>query len=218
MGKRGPAPLGPYSGKSVVFSTRLQPETRERLARAAKATGRPLSQEVEHRLRGSFHREDDITKAFGTETNYAVMRAISAGIETLRDREGNKGDWLRDPYLFGQALQVFHEVLERLRPGPKPQVDRNELFEVEQAGQTVMIPVYRQGHVIARSLLRGVETADPALPIQGSHLLSRLKSDLGRDLVGRLQSKKVSGAQTRTVFEAIRRELKAKSKQSRSKS
>ena len=68
---------------------------------------------------------------------------------------------------------------------------------------TVSIPVYKQGHVVARSLLRGVEAADTALPIKGTrreHLLARLKSDLGRELVGRLQTRLASGAEVRTVL------------------
>ena len=75
MGRRGPKPAGPYEHKTTVFSTRIRPDTRERLANAAAARGRPLSQEVEHRLRASFDRDDDIVRVFGTDANYAVMRS-----------------------------------------------------------------------------------------------------------------------------------------------
>ena len=68
MGKRGPKPKGEYGGKiarTAVLSTRLQPDTRARLSKAAKASGRSLSQELEHRLRGSFIEEDKVVDFYG---------------------------------------------------------------------------------------------------------------------------------------------------------
>ncbi len=54
MGKRGPLPRGEYGrkiGRTAVLSTRLQPDTRALLVAAKEASGRSLSQELEHRLR-----------------------------------------------------------------------------------------------------------------------------------------------------------------------
>lgn len=72
MGKRGPAPRGEYGGKigrTAVLSTRLQPDTRVRLSVAAKSNGRSLSQELEHRLRGSFIEEDKVVDFYGSQSN-----------------------------------------------------------------------------------------------------------------------------------------------------
>ena len=63
MGKRGPEPKGEYGrriGRTAVLSTRLQPDTRNRLSGAAKANRRSLSQELEHRLRRSFVEDDKV--------------------------------------------------------------------------------------------------------------------------------------------------------------
>ena len=84
MGKRGPHPKGEYGGKiarTAVLSTRLQPDTRARLSEAAKASGRSLSQELEHRLRGSFIEEDKVVDFYGCEF----------------ERCYPQGDWNRDP-------------------------------------------------------------------------------------------------------------------------
>ena len=60
MGRRGPKPKGEFSGKTAVVSLRLQPDTRARLTTAKEASGRSFTQELEKRLRWSFHEDDEV--------------------------------------------------------------------------------------------------------------------------------------------------------------
>ena len=83
MGKRGPHPKGEYGRKirrTAVLSTRLQPDTRARLLQAAKANGRSLSQELEHRLRRTFIEDDKSIEWYGSEQTAAVVKLIGATI------------------------------------------------------------------------------------------------------------------------------------------
>src|SRR5689334_20964627 len=113
MGKRGPQPKGEYGGKvgrTAVLSTRLQPDTRARLAQTAKANKRSLSQELEHRLRQSFIQDDNVVDFYGSQSNAAVVKLLGAVIQATctnwlvnapegwsPDMHRDPGEWLRDP-------------------------------------------------------------------------------------------------------------------------
>jgi hypothetical protein len=56
--RRGPKPKGPFEDKRRTLTTRITESTRNKLDDAAKASGRSLSQEIEHRLGRSFWMED----------------------------------------------------------------------------------------------------------------------------------------------------------------
>ena len=121
MGKRGPQPKGEYGGKvdrTAVFSTRLRPDTRGRLLAAAKASGRSLSQELEHRLRSTFSEDDLDIKLYGTGQNAAVVNLIGATIHSVSTRNlGRTNDWLKEQWLFDDVMMAIRHVLLWFRPG-----------------------------------------------------------------------------------------------------
>ena len=85
MGRRGPQPKGEYGGKigrTAVLSTRLQPDTRRRLVAATEASGRSLSQELEHRLRRTFIEDDKAVEFYGSQSNAAILKLIGAVIQS----------------------------------------------------------------------------------------------------------------------------------------
>src|SRR5262245_40730201 len=103
MGKRGPRPKGEYGrkgGRTAVLSTRLQPDTRKRLVAATQASGRSLSQELEHRLRRTFTEDDKAVEFYGSEQTAAVVKLIGAVIQstatTTSLRTKKKYEWLKD--------------------------------------------------------------------------------------------------------------------------
>ena len=181
MGKRGPQPKGEYGGKiarTAVLSTRLQPDTRARLSKAAKASGRSLSQELEHRLRGSFIEEDRVVDFYGCESNAAILKVIGTVIQStctswrVKTAEGwvpdvhkDPGEWLRDPKLFDQALTAIVHTLMWF----KPSGGRDEQFLFY--------------HSTAERIVDEIRSADPSLPItKGStrqHAMAKLKDKLG---------------------------------------
>ena len=122
MKQRGAKPEGAYSGKSEVLSTRIRPDTRKQLVAAAHASGRSLSQEVEHRLRRTFADDVEVTKIFGSPRNYGLMRVIAAIIDTVD--LGTAGDWFARPESYDKVAEAVIAVLEALRPAPAPQGKR----------------------------------------------------------------------------------------------
>jgi hypothetical protein len=92
---------------------RLRPETRLRLDAAAKASNRSVSQEVEHRLRGTFGEDDDDIKRYGSKQNAAVVNLIGAAIRSASDRDSpkKKHDWLKEQWLFDDVMAAISHVL-----------------------------------------------------------------------------------------------------------
>jgi hypothetical protein len=176
MGKRGPQPKGEYGGKgdrTAVFSTRLRPETRNRLVAAAKTSGRSLSQELEHRLRWTFSEDDLGVKLYGTEQNAAVVNLIGATIQSVSTRNsvGRKHEWLKEQWLFDDVMTAIRHVLLWFRPG----------------GDSGLRQItFGSGTDRADQLINEIRSSDPSLLItKGSarqHTMARLKEKLG-DLV-----------------------------------
>src|SRR5258708_35646377 len=100
---RGAAPKGEYVGKSKVFSTRIRPDLRDGLDKAARKSGRSVSQEVEHRLRRTFVDDEKISDVFGDRQTYLVMRAIAVALERAWNPGDPKANWLNDPFAFDLA-------------------------------------------------------------------------------------------------------------------
>jgi hypothetical protein len=181
MGKRGPAPRGEYGGKigrTAVLSTRLQPDTRARLSAAAKANKRSLSQELEHRLRGSFIDEDKVVDFYGSQSNAAVVKLLGAVIQStctnwlvktdhdwVADHKKDPGEWLRDPKLFDQVLTAIVHALMWFKP---------------EGGRAEQFLFY---HSTAERIIDEIRSADPSLPITKrstrQHAMARLKDKLG---------------------------------------
>jgi hypothetical protein len=181
MGKRGPQPKGEYGRqitRTAVFSTRLQPDTRARLVRAAKVNRRSLSQELEHRLRSGFIQEDNVVDFYGSDSNAAIVKLIGAVIQStctswrvkteggwVPDPHKDPGEWLRDQKLFDQVLTAINHALMWFRPGG------------EQGAQFIFF-----ASEIAK-LIDEIRAADPSLPIAKrstrQHAMAMLKDRLG---------------------------------------
>jgi hypothetical protein len=168
---RGQPPRGPYAGKSSVIAWRVRPETRAEIERAAKASGRSMSQEVEDRLKGSFAEDKEINDRFGSERSYAVMRLMAATIVAIRPAGAGSADWLNDPVLFDRAVEGIAAVLAQIRPkGRRP----SKKSRWKTGGLL--------GEVAANDLLREVQAAAPAYSsYQSAHqkILTKLKRALG---------------------------------------
>jgi hypothetical protein len=180
MGKRGPQPKGEYGrsiGRTAVLSTRLQPDTRARLLKAAKASGRSLSQELEHRLRDTFIEDDNVVNFYGGPSNAGIVKLIGAVIQSTctnwmvktpdgwaPDLDKDSGEWLRDPKLFDQVLTAIVHALMWFKP----------------SGGSDKYLFY---HSTAEQIINEIRSSDPSIPItQGStrqHAMARLKDKLG---------------------------------------
>jgi hypothetical protein len=173
MGKRGPAPKGEYTGKSKVLSTRIRPDTREALSAAAKASGRSLSQEIEHRLRRSFLEDEKIADMFGTRQTFLIMRITALALQRAWNPDKPEADWLNDPFAFEQAVKIVAAVLEAIRPPGEIEPQSDVLQDVIKMAPTQT----------SATLWKAIQDANPALPLtegtRKQHLASILKTDLG---------------------------------------
>jgi len=118
MGKRGPKPDPEFGDQKTVLSTRISQETRDALEAAAKANGRPLSREIERRLRRSFEDDQKIIDTLGGPQLYAMLRMVAEAMNlagTIRG-DGNHADWLNKPDAYDRALWATIRVLDALRP------------------------------------------------------------------------------------------------------
>ena len=128
MGKRGPAPKGEYGGiiaRTAVLSTKMRPDTRARLASAAKTNGRSLSQELEHRLRRSFIEDDKTIDLYGSQLNAAILKVLGTVIQAtcttwlqktadgwIPDLRKDPEEWLRDPMLFDGVRTALNSYVD----------------------------------------------------------------------------------------------------------
>jgi hypothetical protein len=109
--------------KSEVFSTRIRPDIKERLEKAAAASGRSLSNEFANRLLQSFALDDKIKEHFFDRRTYLMMRMAAAAIERVHPLDNRDGvHWLDDPLLFDAALSAVIGVLSQIRP-PGPAIE-----------------------------------------------------------------------------------------------
>jgi hypothetical protein len=101
----GRKPRGEFKGKSATLTTRITPETRAAMERAAQKSRRSLSQEVERRLddsvRNERNRRSDVR---------ALAEAIAIVTEKVELATGKQ--WLQDAFT-GDALRGGIEVLVR---------------------------------------------------------------------------------------------------------
>jgi hypothetical protein len=184
MGKRGLQPKGEYGlkiARTAVLSTRLQPDTRARLVQAAKANQRSFSQELEHRLRFSFIKEDSVIDFYGSQRNAAIPKLLGAVIQATctswltKTKEGwvpdpckDPSEWLRDPKLFDRVITAILHALMWFRPG-KSRHEQSLYYSsaIEQ-------------------MIDDIRASDPSIPMRKrsgrQHALSVLKDELG-DLV-----------------------------------
>ena len=101
----GRKPRGEFKGKSATLTTRITPETRTAMERAARKSGRSLSQEVERRLNDSVRNE---------RNRRSDVRALAEAIAIVAEKveKATGKHWLQDAFT-GEALRGGIETLVR---------------------------------------------------------------------------------------------------------
>jgi uncharacterized protein (DUF1778 family) len=93
----GRKPKGEFVGKSATLTTRIRPDTRDALEKAARASKRSLSQEVEFRLRTGLEKSRETQRR-----NQALSYVVTLIAERIEASTGRS--WLDDPFT-GVALR-----------------------------------------------------------------------------------------------------------------
>src|SRR5262245_44499005 len=101
----GRPPKAEKERKAVNFTFRSRGQMRERLQEAATASGRSISEEIEHRLEESFRSEE----LYGGPGLSAVFRALSAHIAVAKTQAGD--NWEENDQARSRIAQVFADLL-----------------------------------------------------------------------------------------------------------
>jgi hypothetical protein len=152
--RRGPAPKGDYANKAATISTRITQDLRDWLEKAAKKSGRSLSQEMETRLRRTFREEDDLAKKYGSADAARVFQAIAVTLNMIRNPENPDADWLHDPYAFALAADAINATLYLVRPKEATNPFLAAALEIDVNPSDA-----------AKELWRDIANSDPTLPL-----------------------------------------------------
>ncbi|MCA1399346.1 hypothetical protein [Bradyrhizobium sp. BRP56] len=175
MARRPAARKKKATQKSEVFSTRIRPDIKERLEKAAAQSGRTLSNEFAIRLVQSFSLDDKIHEHFFDRRTYLMLRMAAAAIERVHPYNNKDGvHWLDDPFLFDAAIAVVIDVLSQIRPP-------SQAVEPMDPIKATSLQAAKQG--IANLLWTYVQLANDDLALNPRYDTDRLvaivKSELG---------------------------------------
>jgi hypothetical protein len=110
----GRKPQGEFRGKSATLTTRITPETRAALERAAKKSSRSLSQEVEARLNLSLRKQRTIDRRHIRALGEAVM------LTTLYIERATKKAWNEDAFTGQAVRQGCDSLISHFAPRGMP--------------------------------------------------------------------------------------------------
>jgi hypothetical protein len=162
--RRGPAPKGEYADKAATISTRITADLRGWLERAAKNSGRTLSQEIENRLRQTFVEEDRMIDRFGGERTARILQVVASVLNGMRNPENPEADWLDDPRAFDLGVDAIYWTLEPVRPPNPP--DWYELERIKDFNSPARELQIAAAHNAGRELWREIAGShDRALPL-----------------------------------------------------
>jgi TraY domain len=104
----GRKPRGEFKGKTATLTTRITPETRAALERAAEKSRRSLSQEVEHRLDYSIRRDYEHNRDRHIRGLAETIAILTHWVERATQKR-----WIDDPFTAealrrGIEFLVFH--------------------------------------------------------------------------------------------------------------
>jgi len=171
-----------------------KPDTRARLAAGTQASGRSLSQELEHRLRRTFTEDDNIVEFYGTDHTAAVVKLIGLTLSAAAGRTSARGPhvWLKEQRLFDDVIDAivhtllwFRPSIERRRIKSGPTTDRIERRKIKSSPTTDRIerrPITSSSTTDqVDQLIDEIRSADPSLPIErvkASTCMAMLKDKL----------------------------------------
>jgi DNA-binding CsgD family transcriptional regulator len=95
-------------GRRPPVSFRTTEEMRDQLERAASASGRSITQEIEHRLEQSFREEDLLSRYFGSDEAIELLKELSLIINHQMIRSGRS--W-RDDHATREAIREHVFIL-----------------------------------------------------------------------------------------------------------
>jgi hypothetical protein len=162
--RRGPVPKGEYADKAATISTRITADLRGWLERAAKNSGRTLSQEIENRLRQTFVEEERMIDRFGGERTARILQVVASVLHGVRNPENPEADWLDDPCAFDLGVDAIYWSLAPVRPPHPPDwYQLEDIKNFDSPGRKMQVAAYNKAGL---DLWRDIAGSDErALPL-----------------------------------------------------
>lgn len=154
-------------GERVHLGFRVTPELKDRVERAAQASGRSLSQESEFRLEFSFHREDlleDALKlAYGREVTGVLMylgyvmdlMVTWASMRRAAESDGRmdwnlslyaRNNWASDPFMYDMVMEAAETLIQLLRAA-RPEGEGRPRSDEEDANTAQALSSFMRGAI-----------------------------------------------------------------------
>jgi hypothetical protein len=189
----GRKPKGEFAGKSETFTTRITPETRAALQRAADRANKSVSQIAERLLRTGLQKPTHTQ-----QRNQALGQTIACLAENIERSTGKS--WREDPFA-GQALTyAVSSLLQNFTSTVPEQLEIPKAVEVAAARMpTDFAQLYGtpagHGYIAAHAMIAEIESAmrtgapdEWSVPIN-LQLPDELAHHIGRDLMLTKRSK-----------------------------
>jgi hypothetical protein len=104
----GRKPRGEYRGKSATLATRIRPDTRAALDRAARENKRSLSQEVEYRLRHSIGSDDRKKRGKHIRALGEAVMLVAQFVERATEKRWNEDAFTGEALRRGVEFLISH--------------------------------------------------------------------------------------------------------------
>jgi hypothetical protein len=129
--KKTPATNETEAGKRFPLNMRTTKGIRDRLESAARANGRSLAQEVEHRLEQSFFGEDARAHFFGGADLDALCQQIAGAVGFVQQKTGKR--WLEDYETYLAVSDALEGILKWVRQTMQPKPSSKSVTIVQEA-------------------------------------------------------------------------------------
>jgi hypothetical protein len=149
------------------LSFRLTPESKARIDKAAAASGRSISQEVELRLDLSFRDIDAFDRAIEVGHGRQIAGLLMLFGRVMRDVGAHAAhlstgtidsNWLTDPFAFDQVAKGIATALEAFRPAGEARAPAEQ--DAERAAR-----LGRLGELLARGAIEAIKN-----PVRGGEI------------------------------------------------
>jgi hypothetical protein len=134
----GRKPKGEFKGKLATFSTRITPDLRKKLDRAALESGRSVSQEAERRLTSSFY------DGGSSDDPAAEALCFTIGLLARSARFNRQMTWQTHPFLHQAFKLALSKWLDRLAPTKDPSLPEPEQFTAEQFATMIELALWNK--------------------------------------------------------------------------
>ena len=140
--------------KTDVMIFRLEPVLKSLLAKAAKASGRTLSAEIEFHLR----------RGLALGRGSVVLPVVSMAIESLLALKHIKpGIWLEDAREFDRTVRFFNAALQMFRPPDRP-LPPNAVLAPPEHQHLIETMDEKAARAALLALLAQIASADASVP------------------------------------------------------